>query len=526
MIKQLLITLFGLQVWMATAQPISRIFTFPENNGELTVQEISTGKNGAWFAAGSGVGEYQIFVTKFNADNEVEWSHIYDDRRGINFIYQLPGNGNTLVFNNNQSFAEYFDASILELDEDGLFASETIWGTEGGAEGWSDFVSLPGGKLIILGSGFDGDTGEDFNSLYAMDSLGNISLEQYFAFNDGVGLGTLIPDANDGFYAIGGTFQNETAIAHYNSAAELLWAKKYQWATNQINLYDGTLLADGSLFLYGGSDFTNTNISSDFFGCKLSAEGEIISNFYLNTEDGVNPEQAFLIGGDTVLIATTSNNQYWPLVDNDNLSILLNASTGEVYNSYAFGSPTRDYPFEVTRMGNQLVWGGMTNQYTTIDSTLGYIAFSPINGTGACSKNYAVSKGELVNLEPLVTELDYTVRPGVSAAAYETSQTSITFTLSGSCSGINSIFDNTNYCAVSTQNFDQTLRQVSELAEGEIRLTITDLSGRQLIQTATSVSTTAAQLADQLPVGWYVYSLSFKGCGGAQQATGKLPVVR
>jgi hypothetical protein len=231
MIKQLLITALCFMAVLLHAQPLSRVFTFPENNGEMSVGEISKGKNGTWFAAGSGVGDYQIFITKFDADNEVLWSNIYDDRRGINFILDLPGNGNTLVFNNNQT--SYFDASILEIDENGEYVSERIWGTEGGAEGWSDFAALPNKTHIILGQGFDGDTGEDFNSISIMDTLGNFIDEKYFIFENGNVMRGLIPDADGGFYAVGGTFSNELAIARYDEAAELLWAKMYAWPSKE-----------------------------------------------------------------------------------------------------------------------------------------------------------------------------------------------------------------------------------------------------------------------------------------------------
>jgi hypothetical protein len=488
----------------------------------LTVQEVSTGKNGTWFAAGTGVGEDQIFITKFDADNQVLWSHIYDDRRVVNFIHQLPGNGNTLIFNENRT--ANFDASILEIDENGNYVSETLRGTDDGLENWSDIISLPNKTHILLGQGLDGDTGAELNSLYIMDTLGIINVEQHFSLENGNFLRTLIPDATGGFYGIGGTYGNETAIVRYNELAELLWAKMYAWPSNDISLFDGTLLPDGSLFLYGGSNFTDTNIFSDFFGCKLSAEGEIINNFYLNTEDGVSPVLAHPMGGDTVLIATTSNNQYWPIVDNDNLSILINVTNGEVYNSYAFGSDLREFPYEIEIIGDKLVWAGLTNLYSTPDSSLGYIAFSPINGSGACEKNYAVSKGELVNLEPVVTEIGYFERPELPLSEQLSAQTDMAFTLTGSCSAVNAAFDPTNYCVVAAKNFDQTIEQVIEVADGTIQLSITDLSGRQLIQSTVNNNLTAAQLTDQLPIGWYVYSLSFKGCGGMQQVTGKLPV--
>jgi hypothetical protein len=258
----------------------------------------------------------------------------------------------------------------------------------------------------------------------------------------------------------------------------------------------------------------------------MDAEGTVISNFYLLTEDGVNAERAYPMGGDTVLITTTSNNQYWPIVDNDNLSILLNASTGEVYNSFAFGSSTRDYPFEAERFGDNLVWAGLTNLYSTNDSTLGYITFSPIDGSGACPKNYAVSKGELVNFEPLVTDITFSEKPSLPISENLTAQTSTTFTLVGSCSAINSTFDTRNNCVATEGTFDQTLQKISDIAVGEIQLTVFDLSGRELLQTSIVQQLNSMILSEQLQSGMYIYAFRFGGCGNLQQVTGKLAITR
>jgi hypothetical protein len=523
MAKLLLTATFSLITFYTFGQPLTRVFTFPENNGSLVVYDIEGTADGSWYAAGNGVGDYQMFITKFDDNQQVLWSNMYKDRRDLNFMQPLS-NGNLLVFNNNGAFFSYFDASILALDVNGQIVNETIWGSEGGIERWSDIAQLSNGQYVVLGYGNDENTGSDFNFMLVLNPDGTLADEKHFEFENGFAIGRIIPTSDGGFYALGGGFFGEFFITRFDADFNLTSNRLYVWGTNEISLFGGTLMPDGSLFAYGSGNFTNTNFN--FFGCKFDEEGNVLSNFYLNTQAGVNPDEVIAIGGDTVLIATTSNNQFWPIVDNDNLTVTVNSATGDVYSSYAFGSDSRDYPFAVEVIGDNLVWGGLTSQYTNADTSYGYIAFSPIGGSGACPKDYEVSKGELVNLQPEISGTNMVERPFVPSQTNETSQVPTTFALVGSCSAINSSSNPTDVCTIALGNFDQTLQSVIALAEGEIRLTLSDLAGRQLINSYIGRQVSSSQLAGQLNNGLYIYTLNYTACGASRQVTGKLPVTR
>jgi hypothetical protein len=276
------------------------------------------------------------------------------------------------------------------------------------------------------------------------------------------------------------------------------------------------------LFLYGTNDFEIYRL----FGSHFDGDGNALNNFSIISQSGLNPSNVFPVGADSLVIVSTSNNQYIPLVDNDNLSILVNYA-GQVINSHAFGSNTRDFAFAAERVGaNNILWGGATNQYSTPDSTNCYIYRTPLLGGGTCMKSYSVTTGEVevevaTSIPTSIVETDT-----LTWQSGQAGQESISIQVLGNCGITSSAADLNNFCIIIAQGFDKTLQQVSELAEGEIRLSVTDLSGRQLIQAIVNNNLTAAQLTDQLPTGWYAYTMTFKGCGGVQQVTGKLPVVR
>jgi hypothetical protein len=501
----------------------TKVFSFPENNNQLVVTEISVAPDSVWYMAGSGVGDYQSFVTKLSPNNEVQWSKIYNDRRTINFIHALP-NGHALIFNNNEALFEYFDISILEVDALGNPVSERVWGTESSIDRWGDYVLLPNGELIVLGTTTDDDGFESYNLMLRLSADGQEILEERaFVFEDGIILARIIPDADGGFYAVGGNFFDIFAIARFDVNADLLWAKTYEWPPSQIGLYAGVLLPDDNLFFAGSSGFGTEG--SEVFCCKFDPDGTVLSNFFIKSEDGVSPDYIFPINGDTVVIAGSSNTQFWPIVDNDNLSIVTNVNTGEVYDSYAFGSNTRDYPFIVKQVGDQLVWAGLTNKHSTEEVTNAFYSFTPLMGTGDCAKAYQVSAGEITDIQPVITAISSLERIPPPMTPLNATATNTTLTVIGDCSTLNSTTDVRVNCVTAAATIERTLQAIQPIAQGEIQLTVHDLSGRQLIQTTTAIEQfNALNFIGHLPHGMYFYTFGFKGCGNWQAVTEKLVI--
>jgi hypothetical protein len=353
-----------------------------------------------------------MFVTKIGADKQAIWSKIFSDKREVKFIVPL-GNGVINVFNNNQSIFGNSEASIIEMEDNGNFISEYFNGIEDNAETYTDIATLKSGLSIILGTSSNSNSGDSFNFFATMDNeTGNFPDGREYEYENGEVFDNLIPDMVDGgFYSVGGSFFGEFTLARYDTLLNILWVKKYVWPSNDVWVTDGIMMPDGSLFLHGTGNFTDPNgFALDFFGCKMDTAGNVLSNFYLASDANIGALEVIPIGGDTVVIAAVSDSQYFPVVDNDNLNLVVTVNSGSVISSFAFGSESREFPADVERINNQLVWGGSSNQYSTNDSSLAYLAISPLIGEGACTKIYNITAGDAINLMPDVTERTYSTR--------------------------------------------------------------------------------------------------------------------
>jgi hypothetical protein len=523
--KKLLLTtgFMAISLTALLAQSVSQIFTFPENNSRLTVSTISANTDTAWYFGGSGIGDNQFFISKVNADQEVMWSKMYSGERDINFVHQLPGD-RLLVFNNNGQIFEYFDASIMRLDGQGNFLSETIWGTESDVERWGDYTVLANGEIVVLGSGSSGNTGAFFNFMLRLSANGEQVLdERMFEVDNGLIWRKIIPANNGGFYILGSSFNNLVSVAQFDEMTNLLWVRSYAWpADASVGLFNGLQLPDGNLYMYGYSEVSDVFSASEYFSCRLKPNGDFISNSVIDAPDGINPVNIFHVGGDTIAITAFTNTQIFPIVNNDNLNILANAKTGAVYQSLAFGSDTRDIPLVVKRQGNQLIWGGYTNYLTDPDTTLAYFTTSPLTGTGLCASNFALASANEVTVAPVVSNITLTELAPLPITIFNSSGSLLDYTVIGDCSGPNANEEVTDACTVEASNFLKTIERIQATGAWEIAVMITDLAGRQLVNAP--LTTNPMQLFESLPNGLYIYTLGYEGCGKSKKVVGKLPV--
>jgi hypothetical protein len=126
MLRLYIIIIAFLMAIQSEGQTFTKIFS--GGSDLLQYTNITPASAGGWLATGiarTNTG-FITYISKFDDDGNLLWSQKPGDTRDARALVTLD-DGSALVFNNNNGFQGYFDASMLHIGANENFISEIIW---------------------------------------------------------------------------------------------------------------------------------------------------------------------------------------------------------------------------------------------------------------------------------------------------------------------------------------------------------------------------------------------------------------
>lgn len=211
--------------------------------------------DGGYIAVGKtksfGAGDYDVLLTKFDANGNVTWTKTYGTSDGDwGSDVKQSADGGYIITGSSRNSSSVTQGSIylIKTNSSGVITWSTMWGNQMGFEGISIFQTTDGGYLC------GGRAGNGFNILIKTNNLGVIT----WARNNkaqtlqSVNLQQVIQTA-DGGYAIvgqGSALNNDwlISLAKTDASGVMQWTKTFTTPSSFAkNIGDGILQAwDGS----------------------------------------------------------------------------------------------------------------------------------------------------------------------------------------------------------------------------------------------------------------------------------------
>jgi hypothetical protein len=240
--------------------------------------------DGGYIAVGKtksfGAGEYDVLLTKFDANGNVTWTKTYGTIDGDwgSDVKQTTDNGYIITGSSrNSSSVSQGSIYLIKTTSLGDIVWSKMWGNQMGFEGISIFQTTDGGYLC------GGRAGNGFKILIKTNDLGAIS----WARNNkaqtlqSVNLQQVI-QTTDGGYALigqGSAFNNDwlISLAKTDASGVMQWTKTFTTPSSFAkNIGDGILQAwDGSFLIVGQSEDNPSGlllIRTSSTGALLSAK--------------------------------------------------------------------------------------------------------------------------------------------------------------------------------------------------------------------------------------------------------------
>jgi gliding motility-associated-like protein len=386
-----LIALFSLCTLGGQAQSFTKTYS----SGDLFLQYINiTPAQAGWYAAGvyRSPTELGSFLTKFEEDGSQQWSKQFQYGREPRALVTL-NDGSVLFFNNNSGFQGYFDASVVRMLPNGTFDNETVWGAPEDQDDWSSATKLPNGEVIAVGYSRESSSFTSRVMLVKFSATGQILWERlYEAGILAGGLGDVIPLPDGGFYVIGQYFALTDALsilAKFDADGNCQWIKSYKYDNEGIYFKAGQRLANGDLFIAAYQVANNTGQFARLTMLVLDAEGNVKKQKSLKNDYDLAPYALTAIAPDTLAIAAVTNGQVFPVVDNDNVVLLVNPD-GDLLSHLSFGGPGQDLAADGYFSQRQVYICGMTDTSADGSARRAYLSKSGVTAS-CCSKNAQIT---------------------------------------------------------------------------------------------------------------------------------------
>jgi outer membrane protein assembly factor BamB len=501
-----------------------RVYRSPQANDEFSFFDLAPIPGGGWYATAQGVGNFQIAIVRFNADGTVLWAKQLDGRRGVSNIVALQ-NGGAMVLGNNREVFEYFDASVLVLDPNGNVVQETVWGREGDVDGFSEAVRFANGEVLLVGSTFSEDLFVDQLVLAKFSATGTLLWEKSYDHGDQGSYGQIIEAPNGGgFYLLGNRFGStaSTNLARFDADGMPIWGKSYDFGTEDVSLFRGILCPDGTLLL-AGQDGRSGFLNENMLLLKTNADGEPLWSRAFDGPLSMGVMGLHRLGVENAVVTATSSTQFWPIVDNDNLLFRVSLDDGALQGSLAFGSDTRDFPYDSFVDGNEVVFCGLTSAAGTIDSMRPFIARTSALSAD-CPKDFPITEVAAPAL-PQTGVIDYIDLDVTVKINFDATLSDMTLSEQVICGVVSS--EEAQPCGQSLKGRDASLlpllQALEPLASASV-LQVFDATGK-LVQRVQNIQ--PAHLMDyqqSWQPGIYFFDLTVNACDRQYRFSGKLPV--
>ena len=256
-----------------------------QDNGLTEAQSIAYTDDGGYVIAGyttvSGAGQEDVFVTKFDDQNNIEWSKTYgtsNSDKGYPIYIEKTNNG-YIVSSNSKAYASSLGALvILNLDLNGSI----IWQKKiSNSTNYSNsrFIGTDNqNNILVSGSYAFNSAGTDDAYLMKIDAInGNLIWSTTFGTNTLDHSYNTI-ETDDGGYLYGshshafGIGTSAKLIIKVNANGQYQWAKTYDNSNNEA-FYTYKLTPDGNILALGIEGNTN---AFDINITKLSNTGSVI----------------------------------------------------------------------------------------------------------------------------------------------------------------------------------------------------------------------------------------------------------
>ena len=134
------------------AQGQSFINTYDPGNSASGFSKLSEGPDNTIYAAGwrRDSNNLQAMLLRLNAAGNPLWAYSPAEAREPRALVTL-NDGSVLFFNSNLEFQDYFDASVLHVDANGVLKQELLWGLPGDQDDWFAAARFNNGEVVASG---------------------------------------------------------------------------------------------------------------------------------------------------------------------------------------------------------------------------------------------------------------------------------------------------------------------------------------------------------------------------------------
>ncbi|MCB0554576.1 MAG: gliding motility-associated C-terminal domain-containing protein [Phaeodactylibacter sp.] len=373
--------------WISAQATFGKWFSAPSGNN-IRFAAIAPTPDGGWLAAGQEQEPGFAFFSRFQPDGSLSWSRQVSQSRLVRDLLGFP-DGTFLVLNNNQSFNDYFDASMLHLAADGSVLGEKVWGTPEGQDEWYAGTVLASGDALCVGIQRDYSVFPLFDGL----SLAKVSPDFNVLWSrtwkaPGLMSPTGVAAVAGGFFVaaeLSENFDPSLALLRFDDDGNLLWARSFDWngglqgAAGVVGLPDGGALMCG----YHLGDPANAGLVF-----RVDASGELVWAKAL-TDGGENSAARLYLKDDNTAILTGLNSgQVFPPVDNNIVVNQLSISDGSILSTLAFGTEEADLAVKGFWDGNLLTLAGGSLSGVSNELSKAYLARTRLESS-CCERDFA-----------------------------------------------------------------------------------------------------------------------------------------
>jgi hypothetical protein len=514
-----------------SAQAFTQVYRPLGISNELYFLRVEPAPGGGFFAAGEFGTDRRIVVARMDAQGKPVWVKIPGDLREVSNLAALK-DGGLLVFNNNGSYHEYFDASVLRLGADGSFIEENIWGSADLVDRLGNVARLSSGAVLASGTIGIEDGLEDHLFLTKFSENGKLLWAKTWSHGNFGSFSAPIELPGGGFYTtaqrVGGDVT--AALCRFDADGNFLWGKTYDFE-KEILFGPSVIYPDGSL-LFSAFSLDEPELGGTIVLVKLGADGTPAWIKTLIGPNSFNVNGMNFYNAQTIVLDGVTNNQYHPVVDNDNF-ILRISPEGKMLGVSAYGSPTQDFPFDSYLDGEYVVSCGITldgiPEGATQNASRAFVSRSFVISSSNCSKNFSLTEGATTQIAlPTVGTLTLVPETPPLAEKHTVGITNFDVSVQTTCRSVGVGFE--EFCPglepdalqAASKNLNTLLAEKAALADVAY-LRVFDCTGKTILETRAP----KAHMLDEknLPSGIYLYSLELKACGRTIDIAGKTAIL-
>jgi len=292
-------------------------------------------------------------LTRLDATGNPIWAISPAEAREPRALVTL-NDGSVLFFNSNLEFQDYFDASVLHVDANGVLKQELLWGLEGDQDDWFAAARFDNGEVIASGISRAEQSFSQRAFFVRFSATGVPIWERTYDF-DNIGSFTRIVPLSDGsFYAAGNFFANAkrlNVLAKFNADGVIDWVKTYDYGANEL-FWSGLIrLNDGTLGVSAIPAFGPANFEAVFI--RLDAEGNVLFQRTYETGQTFQAQGLEQLSPDTLLLHGS-----FFLQNEADQAIIRISPQGELLGALAYGYEALESTIFGIRLGDEILQCG------------------------------------------------------------------------------------------------------------------------------------------------------------------------